>query len=78
MDLFCNANLVREIYKSDKKMKLQSNGGHMMVGQKAKMDGYIHEVWFSDKAITNIIALSNLTSQYQVTYDSTDQMFVAH
>jgi hypothetical protein len=78
MDLFCNPNLVEEITKTNKKMKLQSNGGTMTVDQKAKMAGYIHDVWFSTNAITNILALRNVTKQYRVTYDSTDQMFVVH
>jgi hypothetical protein len=30
------------------------------------------------KAITNIIALSNLIQQYRVTYDSNDKTFVVH
>jgi hypothetical protein len=30
------------------------------------------------KAITNILALSNIIKQYRVTYDSDKQMFVVH
>jgi hypothetical protein len=57
---------------------LKSNGGTMMVGQKATMAGYNSDVWFSKDVITNIIALSNLIKQYPVAYDSNDQMFVVH
>jgi hypothetical protein len=64
MDLFCDPNLVENVAKTSKKMKLQSNSGTMMVGHKAKMAGYIHDVWLSKKAITSIIALSNLIKQY--------------
>jgi hypothetical protein len=78
MDLFCNPKLVEDIHKSDKRMRLRSNGGTMMVSHKAKMKGYNKDVWFSKDAITNIIALSNLITQYRVTYDSADQMFVVH
>jgi hypothetical protein len=35
-------------------------------------------VWYNKKAITNILSLSNVIKQYQVTYDSNDQMFVVH
>jgi hypothetical protein len=59
-------------------MKLQSNGGTMVVRHKAKITSYDYEVWFDESAITNIIALSNLIKQYQVTYDSDDKMFVVH
>jgi hypothetical protein len=42
------------------------------------MKGYSKTVWFSTRAITNIIALRNLIDQYQVTYGSDDLMFVVH
>jgi hypothetical protein len=50
----------------------------MMVTHKAKMAGYHTHVWYNTKAITNILALSNVIKQYHVTYDSDDQMFVVH
>ena len=50
----------------------------MSINQKAIVPGYKKEVWFSTRAITNIIALSNLIQQYRVTYDSKDLMFVVH
>jgi hypothetical protein len=59
-------------------MRLTSNGGTMKVNHKATMKGYNSNVWFSDYAITNIIALKNLIKQYRVTYDSNDQMFIVH
>jgi ribosomal protein S4E len=42
------------------------------------MPGYNKDVWFSTRAITNIITLSNFIQQYRVTYDSNDKMFVVH
>ena len=47
---------------------------------KATVPGYHREVWYSDHAITNIIALrsNNLIEQYLVTYDSRDRKFVVH
>jgi hypothetical protein len=57
-------------------MRLKSNGGTMVVTRKATMPGYTKYVWFSTRAITNIIALSNLIQQYRVTYDSDDKMCV--
>jgi hypothetical protein len=50
----------------------------MVVTRKATMPGYNKDVWFSTRAITNIITLSNLIQQYQVTYDSDDKMFAVH
>jgi hypothetical protein len=42
------------------------------------MLGYNKDVWFSTRAIANIVALSNFIQQYRVTYDSDDKMFVVH
>jgi hypothetical protein len=78
MDLFCNAAMVIKTCKSTTSMRLKSNGGTMGVTLKATMTGYNKDVWFSTRAITNIIALSNLNQQYRVTYDSDDKMFVLH
>jgi hypothetical protein len=79
MDLFCNPSLVHHVRTAKKAMSLQSNGGNMRIKQKATIDGYHKDVWFSKHAITNIIALKNLIQQYiAVTYDSDHQMFVVH
>jgi hypothetical protein len=78
MDLFCNAALVSKTHKSTTSMRLKINGGTMVVTWKATMPGYNKDVWFSTRAITNIIALSNLIQQYRVKYDSDDKMFVVH
>jgi hypothetical protein len=62
-------------------MRLKSKGGTMVVTatHKAEVAGYhTHVVWYNKKAITNIIALSNVIKQYRVTYDGDDQMFVVH
>ena len=77
-DLFCNKKLVHETFKSKSAMRLKSNGGSMSVTRKATIPGYRQSVWFSKEAITNIIALANMTKQYRVTYDSNDELFVVH
>jgi hypothetical protein len=68
MDLFYNPHLVKEVTKTTNIMNLQSNGGTMQIRHKISISGYHHQVWFSKFALTNIIALSNLIKQYQVTY----------
>jgi hypothetical protein len=78
MDLFCNAALVSKISKSRSNMRLKSNDGTMVVTRKATMEGYNKNVWFSTRAITNIIALRNLIDQYRVTYDSDELIFIVH
>ena len=78
MDLTCNKGMVAKVFKSGSSVRLRSNGGSMLVTHKAKMPGYHKNVWFSKKAIANIVALSNLIKQYRVTCDSDDLMFVVH
>ena len=78
MDLFCNLDLVENVTKDEKKIKLQGNGGTLVVTHKTTVAGYKQEAWFNKDAITNIIALKNLIKKYQVTYDSIDQIFLAH
>jgi hypothetical protein len=78
MDPFCNAALLSKTRKSTTSMRIQSNGGTMVVMWKAIMKGYNKYVWFSTRAITNIIALSNLIQQYRITYDSDNNMCVVH
>jgi hypothetical protein len=77
MDLFCNRALVKKAFRAaGKSMHLKSNGGTMVVTKKAEMAGYHTHVWYNKKAITNIMALSNVIKQYRVTYNSDKQMFV--
>ena len=78
MDLFCNPNFVEKTFRSETDMQLTSNGGTMVVNHKAVMAGYHTPVWYSEHAITNILALKNVIKQYRVTYDSDDQMFIVH
>jgi hypothetical protein len=62
IDIFCNSALVSKTCKSTTSMRLKSNGGTMVVTRKAIMPGYNKDVWFSTRAITKIIALSNLSA----------------
>jgi hypothetical protein len=78
MDLFYNKVLVSNTRKSNSSMRLKTNGGTILVTRKEIMPGYNKTVWFSTRAITNIIALCNLIDQYHITYASDDLMFVVH
>lgn len=78
IDLLCNYKLVRKIFKSNSTMTLRSNGCTMTVTKKAKISGYKKHVWFSKKAITNIVSLRNIIQQYRVTYDSHELKFIVH
>jgi hypothetical protein len=58
IDQICNKELVKDVSKSSKSMQLKSNGGTTTIHQQARMKGYANHLWFSKKAITNILALS--------------------
>jgi len=60
-------------------LHMTSNGGDLKITEKCKMPGYKYLVWFTEKAITNIICLKNLIKCYWATYDSeVDTSFVVH
>ena len=77
-DLFCNPKLFGKVYKSKKRMYLQSNGGNILNIHKACVAGYKPHVCFDQKAITNLIFLKNIIYQYHDTYDSLYEILIVH
>ena len=59
-------------------MRLQRNGGKMLITNKAEVVSYKPRVWFEKKSITNLINLKNLIKHYRVTYESLEYMFIFH
>ena len=59
-------------------MIVQGNGSTLAVIHKATVPRYKQDVWFRKDSITTMIALKNLFKKYWFTYDSIDQIFVAH
>jgi hypothetical protein len=78
MDILCNTALVSKTIKTNSSMRLKSNLETMVISRRSTMTGYNKNVWFSTRAITNIIALSNLIDQYRVAYTCDDFMFAVH
>ncbi len=78
-DLCCNKSFTLKIFGATNALTMTSNGGGLRITHKCKIPGYKYEIWFSKKAITNIICLKNLIKCYRVTYDSkVDTTFVVH
>ena len=68
-----------KIIKAENALQMTSNGGCLKITKKCTISGYKYMVWYSKKAITNIICLKNLLKYYRVTYDSkVDTSFVVH
>ena len=59
-------------------MRLQSNGGNMIINHKSQVAGYKAYVWFYQKSITNLVYLKNIIKNYCITYYSLDEMFIVH
>ncbi len=77
MSLFCNSKLISNKCKSDKPLKLHSNGGTMMINHIAYI-GKGQSVWFSKKAIANILSLKHVKKTYPVLYECADDSFTIH
>jgi hypothetical protein len=78
-DLCCNKRFTLQVVKATNALMMTSNGGGLRITEKCKVSGYKYPVWYSKKAITNIICLKNLIKCYRVAYDSKlDTTFVVH
>jgi hypothetical protein len=64
MSLFCNKKMVTNIRKAKKPMTLKSNGGSMEVSKIADIREDLHLIWFSKKAISNILSLNDAITLY--------------
>ena len=74
--VFCDPDLVVNIRKGDRQLRLESNGGNLPISDIANFEGFDEPVWFSTKAITNILSLSVVKREYEVSYDGED--FIIH
>jgi hypothetical protein len=78
-DLCCNKKFASKIIMAENALQKTSNGGGLKITKKCKIPGYKYLVWYSKKAIANIICLKNLIKFYRVTYDrKVDTTFVVH
>ena len=78
VSLFCNPTFASGYSKASKHLHLQSNGGTMTVHRVAEIGDGKTKVWFSKKAITNILSLKMVHELYHVSYDCEHGQFVIH
>ena len=69
-DIFCNKDFLEDIQEVSETLYLDTNGGVLKCNHKGTLPGY-GEVWYNDKAIANVISMSNAEKKgkYQITYD---------
>ena len=77
MSLFCNDKLIIRKKRADRPLKLQSNGGTLVVNHEAEI-GEGQFVWFSKRAITNILSFKQVKKTYPVSYESEADTFTIH
>jgi hypothetical protein len=78
ISVFCNRDMVQNIRKSEFVMELATNGGVLKIRQRADLPGW-GEVWFHEKAITNILSYAEMVDKHRITYDSANEdAFVVH
>ena len=78
MDISSNPQLVTDIKKSNQVLHLSNNVGPKINQMQAVVPDY-DKVWYDDKAIANILSLTNLVKKYRVTYEShQDDAFTVH
>jgi hypothetical protein len=64
INIFCNRDMVTSIQKSNVEMELLTNGGVLKIHHKAPdLPGW-GEVWFHEKAITNILSYAEMADKY--------------
>ena len=77
-DVFCNNNLLNNIRSTNESLKMITNGGEFTTQNKGTLKNY-GDVWYDNKAVTNILSLANMVKKYRVTYDSAKgDRFVVH
>ncbi len=67
VDVFCNASLLTDIHYAGSRMYIQCNAGTLMTDMQGTLPGY-GIVWYSEKAIANILSLNNVRSRSGVVY----------
>ena len=78
VDVFCNADLLEDIHRSDTTLTIRCNAGVKTTSWKGHLPGY-GLVWYYPEGIANILSLSRVKQRYRVTYDSaTDNCFHVH
>ena len=74
--VFCDSRLVLGIRKGEWQLNLDSNSGSLPISEIANVKGLYEDVWFSMKAITNILSLKKVRNEFPVSYDGDN--FIIH
>ncbi len=67
--IFSNPNLVEDQKIVSAPLELSTNAGELITYKKSNVPGY-GDVWFDERAITNIFSFAEMEDKYRITYDS--------
>ncbi len=74
--VFCNQEFVNNIRATERELSLQSNGRTLPISDIANFNGFEEAVWYSNDAMINILSLSRVKREYDVSYNGED--FIIH
>ncbi len=78
-DLCCNKDFAAKMLKAKQALNMSSNCGGLHITKECMILGYESWMWFTKRAMTNIICLKNTIHLYRVTYDSEQRTaFIVH
>ena len=78
IDVFCNGDLLSQIYHSDTDLIIRCNAGVKRTNMRGHLSGY-GWVWYFPEGIANILSLSRVKERFRVTFDSAvDNCFQVH
>ena len=67
--VFCNSAYVKNICKAKSPLQLATNGGLLTVNHCTDLPDY-GEVWFSDKSMTNIFSMAEVSDKVPITFNN--------
>ncbi len=78
-DLCCILDFAAKMQKAKQALNMSSNGGGLHFTKECMVLGYEFWMWFTKRAMTNIICLKNIIRLYRVTYNSERRTaFIVH
>jgi hypothetical protein len=70
VSVFCNTDLVTNIRKAPRELRVQMNAGIFKANMKANLPWCKMEVWFDPQAITNVLSFTEIQAVFPVMYNN--------
>jgi hypothetical protein len=70
MDIVSNGNLLHDIHHVNCPVTVRCNAGRVQLTHQGYLGDYPYPVWYNPNGVANILSLSNVADNYQVTMDT--------